>query len=80
MADLQRVSEKVRSVAEMSRLELAAEWEAQFGAPAPPRLRAELMRPVLIYRIQENAYLRKLFACVDCQDMPSVSPVSALSQ
>jgi hypothetical protein len=40
----------------MSRLELAAEWQAQFGAPAPPKLRAELMRPVLIYRIQKNAY------------------------
>jgi hypothetical protein len=40
----------------MSRVELAAEWEAQFGVPAPQKLRAELMRPVLIYRIQENAY------------------------
>jgi hypothetical protein len=56
MADLQRVSEKVRAVAQMSRMELAAEWEAQFGAPAPAKVRAELMRPVLVYRIQENAY------------------------
>jgi hypothetical protein len=56
MTDLQRVSEKVGAVAGMSRLELTAEWEAQFGVSAPQRLRAELMRPVLIYRIQENAY------------------------
>jgi hypothetical protein len=55
MADLQRVSEKVRSIADMSRPELISEWQAQFGAPAPPKLRAELMRPVLIYRIQESA-------------------------
>jgi hypothetical protein len=40
----------------MSRVELAAEWEAQFGALAPAKIRPELMRPVLIYRIQENAY------------------------
>jgi hypothetical protein len=56
MAGLQRVSEKVRSIAHMSRPELISEWEAQFHSPAPPKLRAELMRPVLIYRIQENAY------------------------
>jgi hypothetical protein len=56
MADLQWVSEKVKSIPKMNRLELASEWEAQFGAPAPAKVRAELMRPVLIYRIQENAY------------------------
>jgi hypothetical protein len=56
MPDLQRVSEKVRSIPEMSRVELAAEWQAQFGTPPPPKLRMELMLPVLIYRIQENAY------------------------
>jgi hypothetical protein len=56
MADLQRISEKVRSIPEMTRVELAAEWEARFGAPAPAKVRAELMRPVLIYRIQENTY------------------------
>lgn len=40
----------------MGRPELVAEWQAQFGAPPPSKLRMELMRPVLIYRIQENAY------------------------
>jgi hypothetical protein len=40
----------------MSRLELAAEWQVQFGVPPPAKVRAELMRPVLVYRIQENAY------------------------
>jgi hypothetical protein len=56
MTDSLRVSEKVRSVAQMARPELVSEWQAQFGTPPPPKLRVELMRPVLIYRIQENAW------------------------
>jgi hypothetical protein len=40
----------------MGRTELVSEWQAQFGALPPPKLRVELMRPVLVYRIQENAY------------------------
>lgn len=39
----------------MGRPELVSEWQAQFGAPPPAKLRVELMRPVLVYRIQENA-------------------------
>jgi hypothetical protein len=34
---------------------LVSEWQGQFGAPPPPKLRVESMRAVLIYRIQENA-------------------------
>lgn len=56
MADSLRVMEKVRYVAQMGRTELVSEWQAQFDTPPPPKLRVELMRPVLIYRIQENAY------------------------
>jgi hypothetical protein len=56
MADSLWIIEKVRSVAWMARPELVSEWQAQFGAPPPSRLRMELMRPVLVYRIQENAY------------------------
>jgi len=40
----------------MGRPELVSEWQAQFGAPPPPKLRMELMRPVLVYRIQENSF------------------------
>jgi hypothetical protein len=40
----------------MGRPQLVSEWQAQFGAPPPPKLRVELMRPVLVYRIQENAF------------------------
>ena len=56
MADSEEITEKVRSVARMGRLELASEWQAQFGTLPPPKLRVELMRPVLVYRIQENAW------------------------
>jgi hypothetical protein len=56
MADSLQITEKVRSVAQMGRSELVSEWQAQFGALPPPKLRVELMRPVLVYRIQENAW------------------------
>ena len=56
MADSPQITEKVRAVGQMGRPELVSEWQAQFGAPPPSRLRMELMRPVLVYRIQENAY------------------------
>jgi hypothetical protein len=56
MEDSPGIGEKVQAVTQMGRLELVSEWQAQFGAPPPPKLRTELMRPVLVYRIQENAY------------------------
>jgi hypothetical protein len=56
MVDSPGIGEKVRSVAQMGRPELVSEWHAQFGAPPPLKLRVELMRPVLVYRIQENAW------------------------
>jgi hypothetical protein len=55
MADSLRVAEKVRAVRQRGRSELVSEWQAQFGAPPPPKLRVELMRPVLVYRVQQNA-------------------------
>jgi hypothetical protein len=56
MPDSLHTTEKVQSVAHMGRPELVSEWQAQFGAPPPRKLRVELMRPALIYRIQENAF------------------------
>jgi Protein of unknown function (DUF2924) len=56
MAHLLGIPEKVRAVGQMGRLELVSEWRNQFGSPPPPKLRVELMRPVLVYRIQENAF------------------------
>ena len=56
MADSPGIAGKVRGVAQMGRSELVSEWQAQFGAPPPAKLRVELMRPVLVYRIQENGW------------------------
>jgi hypothetical protein len=56
MVDSLRIIDKVRAVEGMGRSELVREWQAQFGAPPPPKLRVELMRPALVYRIQANAY------------------------
>jgi hypothetical protein len=56
IADSERVTEKLQSVGQMGRPELVSEWQVQFGAPPPPKLRVELMRPVLVYRIQEKAF------------------------
>jgi len=39
----------------MGRPQLVAQWTIQFGTPPHPKLRVELMRPALAYRIQENA-------------------------
>lgn len=56
MVDSSRIAEKVRAVAGMGRPELVDEWQQQFGTPPPPKLRVELMRPILVYRIQEKAF------------------------
>jgi hypothetical protein len=56
MADSLEITEKVRSVAQMGRPQLVSEWQAQFGTLPPLKLRVELMRPILVYRIQENAF------------------------
>jgi hypothetical protein len=56
MTDLLGIAEKVKAVAEMGRPELVSEWQVLFGAPPPSKLRVELMRPVLVYRIQESAF------------------------
>lgn len=56
MADSLRISEKVQAVAGMARPDFVSEWQVQFGGPPPPKLRVELMRPVIVYRIQEKAF------------------------
>jgi hypothetical protein len=56
MEDSLGIPEKVQVVVQTGRPGLVSEWQAQFGSPPLPKLRVELMRPVLIYRIQENAF------------------------
>jgi hypothetical protein len=55
MEDVSETSRFIERMPEMSRQELAAQWLLEFGSPPHPKLREELMRPVLAYRIQENA-------------------------
>jgi hypothetical protein len=40
----------------MPREELLTLWQENFGKPASPRLRRELILPILAYRIQERVY------------------------
>jgi hypothetical protein len=46
----------IRRLPELAREELSKLWQENFGRPASPRLRRELMLPILAYRIQERAY------------------------
>lgn len=38
MTDSVGIMEKVRSVPQMDRPKLMSEWQAQFGAPPPPKI------------------------------------------
>ena len=49
------ISKLVEELPNMDRPLLVAQWKAQFGVAPDPRLRVELMRPALAYRIQEKA-------------------------
>jgi hypothetical protein len=46
----------IQKLPEMAREELLGLWQENFGKPAAPRLRRELILPILAYRIQERAY------------------------
>lgn len=48
--------ELIRRLPRAGRDELRKLWLENFGRPAAPRLRRELMLPVLAYRIQERVY------------------------
>jgi hypothetical protein len=49
------ISKLIKELPKMPRPLLVAQWKLQFGAPPHPKLRIELMRPCLAYRIQEKA-------------------------
>jgi hypothetical protein len=50
------ISRRITELPGLSRAELLPIWQENFGQPAPPHLRKELMVPMLAYRIQERAY------------------------
>ena len=50
------VSAKVRELPRLRTRQLKALWQELFPKPPRPKLRRELMIPILAYQIQENAY------------------------
>ena len=50
------ISTKLQELPRLPRPELLALWRELFAQPAHPKLRRDLMIPILAYRIQENAY------------------------
>lgn len=83
----QDTEKAVAALAEMSRAELLARWEAEFGAPLHFRANVRLLRYALAYRIQEKAYgglkpatrrrLRQIAAAVRAgRALPSLAPLT----
>ena len=50
------VSERLKTLPEMSKSALSRLWEELFNKPVPERIRKELMVRILAYRIQEQAF------------------------
>jgi hypothetical protein len=50
------ISTKLQELPRLPKPELLALWRELFAQPAHPRLRRNLMIPILAYRIQEQAY------------------------
>ena len=79
------ISTKIQELPRLPKLELQALWQELFAEPTHPRLRRNLMIPILAYRIQEQAYgglkpstykrLQKLAADLD-QNRKTPSPVA----
>jgi hypothetical protein len=79
------ISTKLQELPRLPKPALLALWEELFVQPAHPRLRRNLMIPILAYRIQEQAYgglkpstrkyLQKLAADLD-QNRNTPSPVA----
>jgi hypothetical protein len=50
------ISDIVAELPRLPKIRLLAIWQELLAKPAPPRIRRELMIPILAYRIQENAF------------------------
>jgi hypothetical protein len=51
-----QISAKVKELPKLRTQELKELWQQLFAKPPHPRLRRELMIPILAYQIQQNAY------------------------
>jgi hypothetical protein len=52
----QSVDQRLNALRDLSKPALCKLWEELFEASPPPQLRADLMIPILAYRIQEQAF------------------------
>ena len=50
------IRSKLHELPRLPKPQLLALWQELFAKPAHPRLRHNLMIPILAYRLQENAY------------------------
>jgi hypothetical protein len=50
------ISTKIQQLPDLRKAELSTLWQELFVQPPHPKLRRELMIPILAYRLQENAY------------------------
>lgn len=50
------IAEQLASLPGLSKSALCAFWKQLFNAPPPPRLRRQLMIPILAYRLQEQTF------------------------
>jgi hypothetical protein len=50
------IEEQISELPTLSKADLTSLWQDAFGRAAPPRLRRQVMVPILAYRIQEKAY------------------------
>jgi len=50
------LSEKIAQLPNLNKAQLLPIWAENFKTPPPPKLRKELMVPILAYRMQEREY------------------------
>ena len=50
------LQQKLEELPRLDRKDLLGLWLEQFGKPAHPRLRREILVPILAYRLQEKAF------------------------
>ena len=53
---LDQIAKRLADLPTLSRVALRDLWKQLFDAPPPPKLRRDLMIPILAYRLQEQAF------------------------
>jgi hypothetical protein len=50
------IDQQITELPKLTKSDLSSLWQHSFGKAAPPKLRRQVMIPILAYRIQEKAY------------------------